>query len=213
MKLVARMLLIAVATVSCMACSAKIVPVPTATALPGPVEGSLSEMRDGIAVTVKIDQLSVQPYQPVDNLASIHIAIDNRTDRKIEVAPGAFVLRDGENNQYLTVSPERVREIVSKDTVYLIPYPYVGYYYLEDQRQDSFHQTMTSSLPFYAEYHPQNIFTRALPSGPVLPHSKVSGVIYFLADLTRTDHVELLLYPDPRFEGEPRYRFPFRVEK
>jgi len=123
------------------------------------------------------------------------------------------MLRDGEGRQYPAITPERVREIVSKDTVYLIPYPYVGYYYLEDQERGASQQTMTSSLPFYAEYHPQDIFTRALPAVPVLPHSKSSGVVYFIVDLTRTDRAELLLYPDPRMQGEPRYRFPFNVEK
>jgi hypothetical protein len=123
------------------------------------------------------------------------------------------VLKDAEGRQYRSITPERVREIVSKDTVYLIPYPYVGYYYLEDQEKGASRQAMASSLPFYAEYHPQEIFTRALPVGPVLPHAKVAGVVYFIADLTRTDHAELLVFPDGQLQGEPRYRFPFRVEK
>lgn len=201
------------ATLFCSACSVKVVPQPTASAILGPVDGSLSESHDGITVTARVDQLSVQPYQLVDNLTSFQITIDNRTDKQIDIPTEAFVLKDGDGQQYRTITPERVKEIVSKDTVYLIPYPYVGYYYLDDQERSGFHQTMTSSLPYYAEYHPQDIFTRALPAGPVLPHANVAGVIYFIADLTRTDYAELLLYSNPQLQGEPRYRFPFKIEK
>lgn len=197
----------------CSACSVKVIPQPTLTALPGPVDGSLTESHDGVVITSRLDQLSVQPYQLVDNLTSFHITIDNQTGKQINVPIEAFVLKDGEDRQYRTITPERVREIVSKDTVYLIPYPYVGYYYLTDQEKGAFHQTMTSSLPFYAEYHPQDIFTRALPTGPILPHANVSGVIYFIADLTSTDRAELLLYSNPQIQGEPRYRFPFSIER
>lgn len=213
MKPVACVLFILAATLFCSACSVKVVPQPTSTAVLGTVDGSLTESHDGVIITSRLDQLSVQPYQLIDNLTSFHITIDNQTDKQIVVPIEAFVLKDGEDSQYRTIAPERVREIVSKDTVYLIPYPYVGYYYLNDQEKSAFQQTMTSSLPFYAEYHPQDIFTRALPAGPVLPHSSVSGVIYFIVDLTRTDRAELLLYTNPQMLGEPRYRFPFRIEK
>ena len=195
------------------ACSQKVIPVPTAAAVLDPSGTGLTETRDGVAVTARIDELSVQPYQLTENLTAFHLAIDNQTDQQITIPLDAIVLKDAEGRQYRSITPERVREIVSKDTVYLIPYPYVGYYYLEDQEQGASRQAMASSLPYYAEYHPQEIFTRALPSGPVLPHAKVAGVVYFIADLTRTDHAELLVFPNGQLQGEPRYRFPFRVEK
>ena len=213
MRIFARLWIVLVALALCQACAVKVVPLPTATAQLDPVNASLTEVRDEVAVTVKVDQLSVQPYQLNENLASFSFTVDNRTDRPFEISPESFVLRDGtEGRQYRAISPEKVKEIVSKDTVYLIPYPYVGYYYLEDQERYKFAQPMTSSLPFYAEYHPQDIFTRALPVGPVLPQSKVSGVIYFLADPSLMKRFELLLYADAQLSGEPRYRFPFGVE-
>lgn len=213
MRPVTRILLLLAATWFFSACSVKVVPLPTATAIVNPADNSLTEVHDGVAVTARLDQLSVQPYQLVDNLTSFHITIDNQTDKPVDVPADAFLLKDDGGRQYRTISPERVREIVSKDTVYLIPYPYVGYYYLEDQEQGAFRQTMASSLPFYAEYHPQDIFTRALPTGSVLPRSKSAGVIYFIVDLTRSNRTELLLYADPLMQGEPRYRFPFSIEK
>ena len=46
---------------SLLACAPKIVPVPTATALLNPADQSLTESRDGVAVSARIDQESVQP--------------------------------------------------------------------------------------------------------------------------------------------------------
>jgi len=124
---VTRLSLLLAILLFCTACSVKVVPQPTVTALLNPVDNSLTESFDGVAVTARLDQLSVQPYQLVDNLTSFHITIDNQTDKQVEVPSEAFMLRDGEGRQYPAITPERVREIVSKDTVYLIPYPYVGY--------------------------------------------------------------------------------------
>lgn len=213
MKSSACLLTVLVAAAFCAACTANIAPLPTTTAIFNPTDNSLTEIHDGVAITAKIDQLSVQPYQQIDNLTSFHITIDNQTGKPVEISSDAFVLKDGDGQQFRIVTPEHVKEIVSRDTVYLIPYPYIGYYYLEDQEHGAFTQTMASSLPFYAEYHPQDIFTRALPAGPILPHSKVAGVIYFLADPAQTNHVELLLFADTQLQGEPRYRFPFGVAK
>lgn len=213
MGVISRLVIVLVILGCCSACSVKIVPQPTATALLDPAGNSLTETHDGIAVTARLDQMSLQPYQLVDNLATFYLVIDNQTAQQVTLPVEGVVLKDAEGRQYRSITPERVRELVSKDTVYLIPYPYVGYYYLEDQKQWESTQAMASSLPFYAEYHPQDIFTRALPSGPVLPKAKVAGVVYFIAELTRTNGFELLIYPSSQAQGEPRYRFPFRVEQ
>jgi hypothetical protein len=213
MKPLLRWPLLLCALAGTLACSPKIMPVPTATALLNPADQSLTETRDGVAVSVRIDQQSVQPYQLTDNLTSFQITIDNRSAQQVTFPHDAFLLRAGDGQQYRSITPERVREIVSKDTVYLIPHPYVGYYYLQDQERFGFENTMTSSLPYYAEYHPQEIFTRALPVGAVLPQAKVAGVIYFVADLSRMPGFELQLFADAQMQGSPLYRFPFAVEK
>lgn len=197
----------------CSACSVTVAPIATSTGTINPEEQSLTEIRDDVAFTVKIDELSVSPYQIVDNITAFHVVIDNRTAHQVSFPSRVFLLKDGEGRQYRSITPERVREIVSKDTVYLIPYPYVGYYYLEDQAMVSHTDTFSSSLPFYAEYHPQDIFTRALTEEPILKGAKAVGVVYFVADLERADYVELLIFPDGKTAGEPLVKFPFAIEK
>ena len=153
------------------------------------------------------------PYPMVDNITSFHVTIDNRTAEQVSFPSQAFILKDGSDRQYRSITPERVREIVSKDTVYLIPYPYVGYYYLHDQAKVANADTFSSSLPFYAEYHPQDIFTRALTEEPILKGSKVAGLVYFIADLERSNYAELLVFPDKETSGEPLAKFQFSIEK
>ena len=197
----------------CSACSVSVAPIATPTGTINLEEKSITEVRDGIAFTVKVDELNVSPYQLIDNITSFHVTIDNRTEKQVSFPPQVFLLKDGSGRQYRAITPERVREIVSKDTVYLIPYPYVGYYYLEDQARGASSDALASSLPFYAEYHPQDIFTRALTEEPILKDSKVAGVVYFIANLERTDYAELLLFPDVETSGDPLAKFSFSIEK
>lgn len=197
----------------CSACSVSVSPIATPTGTINSQDNSLTEEHNGVSFTVRLDELSVAPYQMVDNIASFHVAIDNKTAQPVSFPSRAFLLKDGDGQIYRSVTPERVRDIVSKDSVYLIPYPYVGYYYLEDQARVAYEDTFSSSLPFYAEYHPQDIFTRALTEEPILRNSKVSGVIYFLTDLERKNYVELLVFPNQEASGEPLLKFPFAIEK
>lgn len=197
----------------CSACSVKVSPIATATGTINQEEQSITERRDGVAFTVKVDELSVAPYQIVNNITSFHVEIDNQTDQPVSYPSKAFLLKDGNGQQYRSVTPEKVREIVSKDTVYLIPYPYVGYYYLEDQAMVTHADTFSSSMPFYAEYHPQDIFTRALTEEPILKKSKAAGVVYFIADLERSNYAELQVYSGGDATGEPLLKFPFAIEK
>lgn len=197
----------------CSACSVKVAPIATATGTINQEEQSITEVRDGVAFTVKVDELSVAPYQIVNNITSFRVEIDNQTDQPVSYPSKAFLLKDGSGQQYRSVTPEKVREIVSKDTVYLIPYPYVGYYYLEDQAMVTHADTFSSSMPFYAEYHPQDIFTRALTEEPILKKSKVAGVVYFIADLERSNYAELQVFSGGDATGEPLLKFPFAIEK
>ena len=197
----------------CSSCTVSVTPIATSTGTINTEEKSITEIRDGVAFTVKLDELSQSSYQMVDNITSFHVSIDNRTEEQISFPSQAFILKDGNNRQYRSITPERVREIVSKDTVYLIPYPYVGYYYLDDQAKVSNADTFSSSLPFYAEYHPQDIFTRALTEEPILKGSTVAGLVYFIADLERTNYAELLVFPDKKTSGEPLAKFQFSIEK
>ena len=85
-----------------------IAPIATATGTINPEEKSITEVTDGVSITVKVDELSVAPYQMVDNIASFWIEIDNRSEDQVVYPAALFILKDGNKKQYRTISPERV---------------------------------------------------------------------------------------------------------
>jgi hypothetical protein len=52
-----------------------------------------------------------------------------------------------------------------------------------------------------------------LTEEPILKNSKVSGVVYFIADLERSEYAELLVFPGEEAAGEPVAKFPFAITK
>ncbi|TYP00330.1 hypothetical protein EDC39_101497 [Geothermobacter ehrlichii] len=177
-------------------------------------DNSLTAEKAGLALTVGVQDLEVAPYRMVDNITSFRVVIDNRTGREISVPLDSFVLIDDQGHQYRPIRPEKIQEIVKKDANYLIPYPYVGYYYLEDREKSAQYDTFQSNLPYYTQNYPQDIFTQALPEEPVLPEAKIAGLVYFVVDLTGKKSFELRVYlPDEERRSEPDFRFPFVVEK
>lgn len=195
-------------------CGVAVVPMSTATATVNLENNSISEARDGVTVTARLQDMEVAPYRMVDNITSFHVAIENATDEEISIPLSAFYLIDGEGNQYRPIEPSEIQGIVSRDSTYLIPYPYVGYYYLEDAEKSSFFNTFESALPYYAENYPQDIYTQALPADAVLPQGRVSGLVYFVVDLALKNSIELRIYrPGTPVTGPADFILPFSVEK
>ncbi|GAB4180176.1 MAG: lipoprotein [Geothermobacteraceae bacterium] len=177
-------------------------------------DNSLTAQKDGLVVTAGVQDLEVAPYRMVDNITSFRVVIDNRTGRELKIPLESFVLIDDQGQQFRPIRPEKIREIVKKDSNYLIPYPYVGYYYLEDREKTAQYDTFQSSRPYYTQNYPQDIFTQALPEDAILPEAKIAGLVYFIVDLYGKKSFELRLYlPEGQAGGQPDFRFPFIVEK
>jgi hypothetical protein len=195
-------------------CGIKIVPQPTQMGVVNPADRSITINRDGIVVSARVQDLEVAPYRMIDNITSFYVVVDNRTQSEVVLPVTSFVLLDQGNRQYRPIHPAEVQAIISRDSTYLIPYPYVGFYYLEDQQKAAFFNTFSSSLPFFAENHPQDLHTEALPETPVLPGALISGKIYFVIDLAAHKKIELRLYPPGADTARPAdYIFPFSIEK
>jgi len=194
-------------------CSVSVVP-QAKTGYQLNVDNTLSASKAGLTVTAGVQELEVAPYRMVDNITSFQITLDNGGDDEILIPPESFVLIDGTGQQYRPIAPGEIQEIIKKDSNYLIPYPYVGYYYLEDKEKSSQFQTFESAAPYYAENYPQDIFTQALPSDAILPGAKISGLLYFTIDLTTRQSFELRLYlPGSSTSAPADFGFPFSVEK
>ncbi len=144
---------------------------------------SITQTNDQVTVMAKVMDLEVRPYQMKQNICSFFVQIKNERDSKIYLPAERFILSDNQGNQYRPVSPEKIREIVAQTDPYLIPYPYVGYYYEGDAERARMRNEFNSEVTYFPTRNPQNIALEALPDGKVEPAKQISGLIYFLADL------------------------------
>lgn len=195
-------------------CGVKVVPKPTATAILDPTTNALTWTAKGVTMSVKLVDQDVARTQMIDRVASFAVTVGNQTGKELTLPLSAYVLLDDQGNQVRPITPEELLRIVSRESFYLIPYPYFGYYYLEDRAKLSSFNTFTSPLPYFPETHPQAILTEALPTSPILPGAKVSGLVYFLVDLEKKQQIEFRAYlPGADTSVVPDFSFPFSIEK
>lgn len=195
-------------------CGVKVVPKPTATALLDPATNALSWSAKGVNLSVKLVDQDVARTQMIDRVASFSVTAANLTGKELTLPLSSYLLVDDQGNQLRPITPEELLRIVSRESFYLIPYPYFGYYYLEDRAKLSSFNTMTSPLPYFPENHPQAILIEAVPTAAIVPGAKVSGLVYFLVDFEKKQQIEFRAYlPGADTSAAPDFTFPFSVEK
>ena len=194
-------------------CASKIVPemVPGGTLS---ADGSRLSITSGnLSITAGVVEEEIIGNQD-RTVSSIHLEISNQGESEVVFDTDSFLLLDTDNRQYFALTPEKVRQVLAKDTYYLLPYPYVGFYYLEDYEKSAFKNSTDSSLPYYYELNPQDLFARALPAGPVIPKGKISGIVYFQADVHELKSFRLQVYRKGQSKAVATdFVFPFRVAK
>lgn len=195
-------------------CSLKVVPQQVPQGVINPADNSQTVTKDGIAVKVANSDREMVSYNLDGTVTAFDVTIHNQTEREVGFGVDSFVLLDDQNRQHLPLTPERVKEMVSRDSYYLIPYPYVGFYYLEDYERTSYYTETGSQLPYYYEVYPQDIYTRALNAATVIPGAKAEGLVYFRIDLAATKEMRLLVFRKGASKSSPPdFTFPFTVSK
>jgi hypothetical protein len=160
-----------------------VIPRPDSPGLINAQDLSITQTNEQVSVTARVMDLEVRPYQMEQNICSFMLVVKNERDQRIYLPAERFFLSDSKGNQYRPVSPEKIREIVAELDPYLIPYPYVGYYYEGDAERARIRNEFNSEVSYFPTKNPQNIALEALPDGKVEPHKQISGLIYFLTDL------------------------------
>lgn len=160
-----------------------IIPNPETSGQINAQELSITQTNEQVTVSARVMDLEVRPYQMEQNICSFMVLVKNERDQKIYLPAERFLLSDSAGNQYRPVSPDKIREIVASQDPYLIPYPYVGYYYEGDAERARIRNEFNSEVTYFPTKNPQNIALEALPDGKVEAHKQISGLIYFLADL------------------------------
>lgn len=194
--------------------SMKVVPEPIANGTINEKENAQTITRDKVAITVRSGDLEIASYNFEGSVASFFVKVDNQTDSELSIDNDSFLLVDSDARQYFPLTPEKVKEIVARNTYYLIPYPYVGFYYLEDYEKASFSNRFTSDRPYFYEVYPQDIYTKAMPVGTIIPKAKVAGLVYFRIDIGGKKGVTLMVYKKGTPKSAPAdFVFPFKIVK
>ena len=191
-------------------CGAKIIPQQVSGGTIDLEAGSQTISRNDVIISAKVQDLQYAPYRQVDNIVSFFLNVANNTTKPWKFPFEKLLLVANDGRQHTAISPTQVKEIVSRDLPYMVPYPYVGYYYLEDAQKGSYFNSFTSDLPYYAANNPQDIFTQALPEDAIQPGNRIEGLIYFVADLESMTSFKLSV---PLPLSEQALVYPFAVEK
>jgi len=168
----------------CTACAIKVVPEPTLTGTVSSQNNSQTIVKDNVAITIANSETEINSYNLDQFLTSFEVEIENAGNNVVQFSTDNFLLLDNDNKQYQPVTPEQVKQMLAKDSYYLLPFPYVGFYYLEDYEKSSFKNSTSSNLPYYYELYPQDIYTKSFQSSSIIPKAKVSGLVYFKVDFS-----------------------------
>ncbi len=194
--------------------SLKIVPEQTPGSQIDLSANSQAVVKDGTEITVRFDEDGINSYNLDSTVTSFLITIKNGSASEVAFSEDSFVLVDDKGLQYSLLTPEQVRDMLKKDSYYLMPYPYVGFYYLEDYQKTSFYNRSNSSLPYYYELYPQDIFSKALPMTSVIPGMKIEGLAYFKIDPADHQKIKLLVFRKGASKSSPPdFTFPFTIVK
>lgn len=194
--------------------SLKVVPEAVTNGLVNEKDNSQTITVNKISVTARSGDVEIAAYNLEGNVSSFFVVVDNQTEDEFTINYDSFLLIDNDGRQYFPLTPEKVKEILARDTYYLVPYPYVGFYYLEDYQKSSFDNRFTSDMPYFYEVYPQDIYTKAIPTGTIIPKAKVAGLVYFRVDLEGKKGVTLKLFKKETPKSSPAdFVFPFKIVK
>lgn len=194
-------------------CAVRIVPEAVPGGVIAPDGKSISISKGDLTISAGV--VDEEVFNNTQGLiTSMRIEIENRGDREESFDNDSFVLVDGENMQHFSVAPEKVRQMLTKETYYLLPYPYVGFYYLEDYEKAAFRNSTNTALPYYYELYPEALFAKALPMESIIPKAKIGGLLYFQMDLHSQKSFRLHVYRKGSSKSAPAdFVFPFVVAK
>jgi len=194
--------------------SVKVVPEMVEHGSINAADNSLSIDRNNVSVKVSVDEVGINAYNLENTVASFRVTVKNSSAQEVAFSADSFVLVDDRGMQYSVLTPEKMRDLLKKDSYYLMPYPYVGFYYLEDFQKTTFYNRFNSSLPYYYEMYPQDLFTKSLPMSTIIPGMSIEGLLYFKIDMTAHQAVKLYVYRKGASKSaQPEYVFPFKIVK
>ncbi len=170
--------------------------------------------REGVSLKVRLAEASVRPSPVEKNICSFWVEIENQRGVLLPVSFTDFQLIADDGTLFQAENPEDLVALLKPQIPLLIPYPYVGYYYLNDSVRGQWDDAFRSELSFSSSRRPELIHSDALPEQTLQPQTKASGMIYFPAELWSMQGFEIR-YQVGALAGQKSFpvSIPFSVEK
>lgn len=200
-------------------CSLATKAVPVAT--PGMVidqkAGSATMEKDGIEVTTQLVDWNYFPYNLTNYFTPFSVTIRNRTTQTLSFDASNFVMYDEAQTQYGAYAPKDVYGITSGELYYLIPYPYVGVYMYEGYRQFPTvgyreYPPIGVAGPQLYEVYPRDVYSQALPFGPLNPAAQLKGLVFFKGNITSFKKVRVVVNAVKPDGQKVEFDFPFEIK-
>lgn len=209
-----RLILLILLPIFLCSCGISVVPVNSPGLKVNIDEKSTSVERSGIVYTVKIQDIEIAPYRIDNPICSFYVKVVNNSNKPVTSELSSFYLVDEKSRQINAILPNTILGSVSRDSTYMIPYPFVGYYYFEDRMQEGFVNSLESSLPYYSENRPQNILLEAFPFEKINPGNYSAGLLYFNIDLYKASRVDFRIR-QPEISGQKMddIIIPFEIKR
>ena len=195
-------------------CGVQVIPRTTAQMSIGPDKETVSATENGLTLSAKVQDLDFGPYTGVNNITAFYVKVTNNSAKERSVPLAAFNLFDQDRKLYRPLESDRVTALTRQEGIYLIPYPFVGFYYLQDSTDFDFSTQSASSLAYSPQSAPVSAASYALPVGAIPPGANISGLLFFNVDLYEKKSVDLSLQlPSDGPFPETKFSFLFDVVK
>lgn len=169
---------------------------------------------NGLTLSAKVQDLDFGPYTGVNNITAFYVKVTNNSEKERSVPLAAFMLFDQDRKLYRPLESDRVAALTRQEATYLIPYPYVGFYYLQDSAEFDYTTQSAKSLSYSPERMPVSAESYALPVGSIPSGANIAGMLFFNIDLYDKKFVDLTLQLQSDVNiPETKFSFLFDVVK
>jgi hypothetical protein len=189
-------------------CGVQVVPRTSAQISLGADKETVTATENDLTLSVKVQDLDFGPYTGKNNITAFYVKVTNNSKNERFVPLAAFMLYDQDRKLYRPLEADRVTSLTRQEANFLIPYPYVGFYYLQDSTNFDYATQSSSSLAYSPQKTMASAEAYALPVGSLPAGANIAGMLFFNVDLYEKKFVDLTL----QLQGDsdlPETKFSF----
>lgn len=174
-------------------CGVQVIPRTSAQISLGADKETVTSTENALTLSVKVQDLDFGPYTGENNITAFYVKIINNGQEERSVPLAAFMLFDQDRKVYRPLEPDRVTALTRQEANYLVPYPFVGFYYLQDSAEFDYEMQSASNLAYSPQKSAVSVESYALPVGAIPSGAYIDGMLYFNIDLYDKKNVDLTL--------------------